>query len=89
MEPGAGQPNRIVLYTNAWCAFCKRAKALLDRLGIAYEEIDVGDGEHCCRLQELTGGSSVPQVIVDGEPIGGYEELVGLVRSGSLAPKNP
>jgi hypothetical protein len=37
-------------------------------------------------LNELTGGDSVPQAIVDGEPIGGYEELVGLVRGGSLLP---
>jgi len=38
------------------------------------------------RLHELTGDDSVPQAIVDGEPIGDYEELVGLVRSGALAP---
>jgi glutaredoxin 3 len=77
---------RIRLYTSPWCAYCKRAKALLERHGIDYEEIDIAADEGCCRLHELTGGASVPQAIVDGEPIGGYEELVGLVRGGALAP---
>ncbi len=77
----------IRLYTSAWCAYCKRAKALLEHHGFDYEEIDIDGDDRCCRLQELTGGTSVPQVIVNGEPIGGYEELLGLVRSGALAPQ--
>ena len=77
----------IRLYTSAWCAYCKRAKALLEQHGFDYEEIEIDGDDRCCRLQELTGGTSVPQVIVNGEPIGGYEELLGLVQSGVLAPR--
>jgi glutaredoxin len=77
----------IRLYTSTWCAYCKRAKALLERHGFEYEEINIDGDDRCCRLKELTGGTTVPQVIVNGEPIGGYEELLGLVRSGALAPR--
>ena len=77
----------IRLYTSAWCAYCKRAKALLEQHGFDYEEIDIDGDDRCCRLKELTGGTTVPQVIINGEPIGGYEELLGLVRSGALAPR--
>jgi glutaredoxin len=76
--------TRIRLYTSPWCAYCTRAKALLERHGFDYEEIDIGADDRHLRLYELTGGTTVPQVIVDGEPIGGYEELLGLVRSGAL-----
>jgi glutaredoxin len=85
MTPGKQRATQIRLYTSAWCAYCKRAKALLERHGFDYEEIDVDAEDLCCRLYELTGGTSVPQVIVNGEAIGGYEELAGLVRSGALA----
>src|SRR5664280_1893955 len=87
MVLGKHSPPRIHLYTSAWCAYCKRAKALLERHGFDYEEIDIDGADRCCRLQELTGGTTVPQVIVNGEPIGGYEELLGLVQSGVLAPQ--
>jgi len=87
MVLGKQPAARIRLYTSPWCAYCERAKALLERHGIDFEEIDITADESCCCLRELTGGSSVPQAIVDGEPIGGYAELVGLVRGGALAPQ--
>ncbi len=77
---------QVRLYTSAWCAYCTRAKALLEQYGFEYEEIEIGADERCCRLYELTGGKTVPQVIIDGETIGGYEDLLGLVRSGALGP---
>ncbi|MGA9760903.1 MAG: glutaredoxin [Gaiellaceae bacterium] len=87
MVLGKQPPKRIRLYTSSWCAYCRRAKALLDRHGFEYEEIEIDGDDRCCRLKELTGGTTVPQVIIDGEPIGGYEELLGLVRSGALVPR--
>ena len=77
---------RIELYTTAWCGYCVRAKSLLEQRGLPFEEIRVdSDPYFRTRLQELTGGWTVPQIVVDGEPIGGYVELVALDRSGDLA----
>ena len=67
---------RIQIYTTAWCGFCTRAKALLDAKGLPYEEHAVDDDpEFRRRLLELTGAWTVPQILVDGRPIGGYTEL--------------
>jgi glutaredoxin 3 len=77
---------RVLLYVSRWCAQCTRAAALLERHGIDFETVDVADVDGCCRLRELTGGTSVPQAVVDRRAIGGYDELAALVRTGVLAP---
>jgi len=62
-------PPRVQLYTARFCACCDRARALLERRRIAFEEIDLGRVfERCCEAEALTGGRSVPQVVVDGRP---------------------
>jgi glutaredoxin 3 len=77
---------RIQMYTTRWCGFCVRAKALLDSRGLAYEEISLDDDPAFRRrLLELTGGWTVPQILIDGEPVGGYTELWQLDRAGTLA----
>ncbi len=77
--------SRIEIYTTRWCGYCVRAKALLDEKGIEYDEISL-DGNPAFRrkLQELTGGWTVPQILIDGTPIGGYAELWRLDKSGQL-----
>jgi glutaredoxin 3 len=76
---------RVQLYTTAWCGACVRAKALLEEKGIEYEELTLDEGhDFRRRLYDLTGGWTVPQVVIDGEPIGGYTELWRLDRSGAL-----
>ena len=73
------------MYTTRWCGYCVRAKTLLDSRGLEYEEINLdGDPRFRQRLLELTGGWTVPQILVDGNPIGGYTELWQLERSGEL-----
>jgi glutaredoxin 3 len=75
----------ITMYTTKWCGYCVRAKALLDGKGLAYDEIDLGDDPSFrARLQELTGGWTVPQIVIDGRPVGGYTELWQLDKSGQL-----
>jgi glutaredoxin 3 len=77
---------RIELYTTAWCGYCDRAKALLDERGLAYEEIRVDhDPAFRAKLVDLTGRWTVPQILVDGRPIGGFSELRELDRRGLLA----
>jgi glutaredoxin 3 len=73
------------MYTTRWCGYCVRAKALLEAHGLEYEEISLDDDPAFRqRLLELTGGWTVPQIVVDGRSIGGYTELWQLDRSGVL-----
>jgi glutaredoxin 3 len=76
---------KITMYTTRWCGYCVRAKALLDSRGLAYAEVNLDDDPHFRRtLNELTGGWTVPQIVIDGKPIGGYTELWRLDKSGEL-----
>ncbi|HEX5616788.1 MAG TPA: glutaredoxin domain-containing protein, partial [Solirubrobacteraceae bacterium] len=62
------------------------AKALLDRRGIAYEEINLSkDADGRAELVSLTGMMTFPQVIIDGQPLGGFQELAAADRAGRLA----
>ena len=76
---------RVHMYTTEWCGYCVRAKALLDSKGIEYDEIRLdNDPQFRQKLLELTDGWTVPQILIDGRPIGGYTELWRLDKSGSL-----
>jgi glutaredoxin 3 len=76
---------RIRVYTTEWCGYCVRAKALLKQRGLEFEEIRLDDDPTFrLRLEELTGGWTVPQIVIDDRPIGGYSELWQLDRSGAL-----
>jgi glutaredoxin 3 len=76
---------RVQMYTTTWCGYCVRAKALLDQRGIAYDEIHLDDDAGFrARLHDLTGGWTVPQILIDGRVIGGYTELWRLDREGRL-----
>ena len=67
---------RIQIYTTRWCGYCVRAKALLESQGLEYDEIGLDDDEHFRQnVFDLTGGWTVPQIVIDGRPIGGYVEL--------------
>jgi glutaredoxin 3 len=76
---------RVLMYTTEWCGYCVRAKTLLEERGIEYEEVRMdGDPEFRQKLLDMTGRWTVPQIFVDGQPIGGYMELWALDRSGAL-----
>ena len=76
---------QIKMYTKAYCAFCYAAKNLLARRGLAFEEIPVsGDRVAEQEMRDLTGRSTVPQILIDGKPIGGYTELVEMDMEGEL-----
>ncbi len=77
---------RIVMYTTRWCGYCVRAKTLLNERGLTYEEISLDDEPRFRqRLFDLTGGWTVPQILIDDQPIGGYVELWRLDKDGKLA----
>ena len=76
---------QIQMYTTRWCGYCVRAKTLLQSRGLEFEEIFLDhDPAFRQRLLELTGSWTVPQILIDGRPIGGYTELWQLDRSGEL-----
>jgi len=76
---------RVQLYTTAWCGYCVRAKTLLEAKGVEFDEINLDDDPHFRQtLLDLTGSWTVPQIFIDGRPIGGYTELWRLDRSGQL-----
>ena len=79
---------RIRIYSTRWCGYCVRAKALLDARGIEYDEVFLDDDPAFRqKLFDLTGGWTVPQILVDEQPIGGYTELWRLEREGALAER--
>lgn len=79
---------RIVLYTTQWCGFCIRAKALLDARDLDFDEVSLDDDPAFRQtVWDLGRQWTVPLVIIDGDPVGGYQELAALDRSGLLAER--
>jgi glutaredoxin 3 len=77
--------ERVQVYTTNYCGFCSRAKALLSRLNIAFDEIDVSeDDEKRNWLVSASGQRTVPQIFIDGRSVGGFVELAALERAGGL-----
>jgi len=76
---------RIEIYTTPFCGYCARAKALLDSKGAAFEETDVMmDDEKRTEMRERARRTSVPQIFINGQHIGGSDELAALERDGKL-----
>ncbi len=78
----------IEIYTQSYCPYCDRAKALLTRKGAAFREIDAPGGS-AARDQAHTrsgGRTSVPQIFIDGKHIGGCDDLMALDRAAKLDP---
>lgn len=75
----------VKIYTTDWCGYCSAAVRLLTTKGVPFEQIDV-DGNAKLRrwLVERTGRSTVPQIFIDGEAIGGFTDLRALEERGVL-----
>lgn len=76
----------IEIYTKAWCPYCIRAKSLLKGKKQTYSEIDIGRdrAKREEMIQRADGRSTVPQIFIDGQHVGGCDELVALDRTGRL-----
>lgn len=74
----------IVLYTTQWCPYCIRALRLLDQKEVIYTNIDASNADERAKMVALTGGRTVPQILINDQPIGGCDELFALERSGKL-----
>ena len=76
----------VEIYSSVWCPFCYRAKRLLEQKGVDYKEIEVSDNPNLKSemLSRSDGRYTVPQIFIDGEGIGGSDELVALDQNGKL-----
>ena len=76
---------KIDIYTTPWCGYCARAKGLLDKKGAAYNEMDVMEDEaKRSEMRARSKRSTVPQIFINGQHIGGSDELADLERHGKL-----
>ena len=79
----------ITIFTAVWCGYCKGAKQLLDEKGITYFEVDVEEYNISKRKLKEIGIEDffVPQIFVDGVPIGGFSDLKKIFGSDMPVPK--
>ena len=77
---------KIMLYTTDACPYCVRAKQLLLKRELPFEEVNLArDPDGRAQLVELTGMMTFPQIVIDGQPLGGFDQLAAADRSGKLA----
>ena len=75
----------VVIYRTPFCGYCFRAAQLLQSKGVTFTEIDVSeDWDKRQWLAEVTRQRTVPQVFIDGKPVGGFDDLTRLNRTGEL-----
>lgn len=75
----------VIVYTTENCSRCVSAKTLLGRRGIAYQEINLAkDPDGRAELQQRTGMVTFPQIVIGGETLGGFDELLAADRAGRL-----
>ena len=77
---------QVEIYTQHWCGYCARAKQLLGCKGVAYTEIDAPHGSPArAEARVRSGGrTTMPQIFIAGEHVGGCDELFALERAGKL-----
>ncbi len=80
-------PN-IEIYTQPFCPYCARALRLFKDKGVAVTEIDAPNGSQNrnAAIERSGGKTSVPQIFIDGQAIGGCDDLIALDRAGKLDP---
>lgn len=80
--------SKVEIYTKPTCPFCIRAKSLLDRKGVKYQEVDVSSSDkQDAMMQKANGRRSVPQIFINGEHVGGCDDLHALDAKGLLDQK--
>jgi len=75
----------VIIYTTAYCPYCVRAKMLLDKKGVSYEEIAVDrQPDKRIEMEMKSGGTSVPQIFINGKHIGGCDDMYELEMDKEL-----
>ena len=80
--------SEITLYTKSWCPYSIAAKSLLSQKGSRFTEIDIEEEpEKRAEMIEKAGGrTTVPQIFINGQHIGGFDDMSALDRKGQLDP---
>ena len=80
-----GHPD-VVMYSTAWCGYCTRARALLERKGVAIREVKVDEdpAERDLMLSRSNGRRTVPQIFIGDRHVGGFDDLYALDKAGEL-----
>ncbi|MDO8273048.1 MAG: glutaredoxin domain-containing protein [Gammaproteobacteria bacterium] len=90
----ADPEHPVTLFSLSWCSYCRAARQLLEQLGIPYQMFELDRGEFLeprlqnevrARLQQLTRSSTLPQLFIGGESLGGYTETAAARGNGKLA----
>ncbi|MCL4122729.1 UNVERIFIED_CONTAM: hypothetical protein GTU68_021728 [Idotea baltica] len=78
----------VEIYTTQICGFCHAAKRLLSSKGVSFSEVDVmaDPSRRAEMMQRANGGRTVPQIFINGEHVGGNDDLQALERAGKLDP---
>lgn len=78
---------RVIIYTTRYCPYCTAAKTLLQRKNVKFQEIDVThDPARRAEMEQLSQRWTVPQIFIDGLPIGGFDDMHRLDLDGMLDP---
>jgi glutaredoxin 3 len=76
---------RVTMYTTPWCGYCSAARSLLKSKKIEFEDIDVGmDTKLRQEMTDKSGGTTVPQIFINDQAIGGYSDMAELDEQGKL-----
>ena len=76
---------KVVIYTKSYCPYCVKAKQLLDAKHVSYTEISIEtDDEQRDTMIRLSGRRTVPQIFINDQPIGGFDDMAALEKAGKL-----
>ena len=75
---------QVKIFTTSWCGYCRSALSLLRKKGVDFEQIDADDPKTRKWLREVTGRTTVPQIFIDGQSVGGYTDIRDLDERGEL-----
>jgi glutaredoxin 3 len=77
---------KIEIYTTTYCPYCTRAKELLKKKGVAFEEIDVTNDMAMreALVAKSNGRKTVPQIFINAQPVGGFDDINALDKAGKL-----
>jgi glutaredoxin 3 len=80
-----GQQAKVVMYGTAMCPYCAAARMLLTKKKVAFEDISVtGNSELRAEMEQRSGRRTVPQIFIDDEAVGGFDDIYALDQQGKL-----
>ncbi|MEE9444629.1 MAG: glutaredoxin 3 [Cocleimonas sp.] len=78
-------PAEVIMYATRFCPYCMRARRLLKKKGVEFKEISVGGkSELWAEMERLSNRNTVPQIFINGESVGGYDDIALLERNHEL-----